>query len=150
MTTFEHTHTQTEHYEGTLVNYDSTVLAIGGGSSSWEALTDYDSSVIVEEYKSNAKHWNEHWEDHTMSPVDGIFRLAGFTALSIVKSLFIFGQWQCYIIKLFEKINNRRRSARQKESRISNIERIFEQTASLGVGWQFLEYFATRTMYKKG
>ena len=54
---------------------------IGGGVNWW------DTTALVEEL--NAKQTK--WKNHTMGPVNDLDELRGFTALSLKKSLFIFG-----------------------------------------------------------
>ena len=61
---------------GKLVKYDNQIILIGGG---WTALVE----------QLNAKQ--TQWENHTMSPVNDLNELEGFTAFSLKKSLFIFG-----------------------------------------------------------
>ena len=79
MTTFDRTETQFEHFYGKLVKYDNKTLAIGG-------LND----ATVEELNSMESSWK--LAEHPMSPVNGYNRLNGFSALSIEKSLYIFGE----------------------------------------------------------
>ena len=76
MTIFDRTETQFIHYNGKLVKYDNKIIVIGG-----------KRTPLVE--KLNAKQTK--WKNHTMGPVNDLDELRGFTALSLKKSLFIFG-----------------------------------------------------------
>ena len=77
MTVFDKTETRFGHYDGKLVKYDKKILAIGG----------YDQAMVEE---LNSTKYS--WEKHQMSPVNGYSKLWGFSALSIEKSLYIFGK----------------------------------------------------------
>ena len=77
MTIFDHTKTRFEHHRGKLVKYGNKTLAIGG-----------EDVAVVEEL--NFADWS--WAEHPMSPVNNYSRLYGFSALSIEKSLYIFGK----------------------------------------------------------
>ena len=76
MTIFDQTETQFEHDAGNLVKYDNEVIVIGGYST-----------ASVE--KLNAKQTK--WKKHPMGPVNDLKKLRYFTAVSLKKSLFIFG-----------------------------------------------------------
>ena len=80
MTIFDQTETGFEHDQGELVKYDNTVMVIGGFYN-----------ATVEKLNANQTKWEEH---ETMSPVNGFSEFWGFTALSMEKSLFIFGQFR--------------------------------------------------------
>ena len=83
MTIFDKTETRFDHFGGKLVKYDNKVMAIAGRNAE------------VEEFNPRAKHlylfMQLSWTEHSMSPVNGYRRLDSFTALSMEKSLFIFG-----------------------------------------------------------
>ena len=88
MTIFDQTETQFEHDAGNLVKYDNEVIVIGGYST-----------ASVE--KLNAKQTK--WKKHPMGPVNDLKKLRYFTAVSLKKSLFIFGllrsvKWKIKII----------------------------------------------------
>ena len=75
---FDQTKTIFEHHFGTLVKYDDKLLAMGG-----------EYSATVEEMNQIELSWSEH----PMSPVNGFnSTFNGFTAVSMDKSLFIFGK----------------------------------------------------------
>ena len=77
MTIFDKTETRFDHYLGKLVKYDNKTLAIAGRDE-----------AIVEELNRTTLSWAEH----RMSPVNDYSELWGFSALSIEKSLYIFGE----------------------------------------------------------
>ena len=79
LTIFDPSRTQWYHRDGKFVKYDKKLLVIGG----W-------GNAAVEEFN----HKELSWKYHEMSPVNGLSILASFTALSIEKSLFIFGKWR--------------------------------------------------------
>ena len=87
MTIFDQTETRVNHLEGKLVKYDGKVIAIAG-----------KFSAMVEEMDPAQMSW----EQHSMSPVNGYSLLFGFTALTIEKSLFIFGELR--FLRFDEKI----------------------------------------------
>ena len=76
MTIFDLNETGFDQYRGKLVKYDNTVMAIARRSAKAEQMNMSKLS----------------WAEHPMSPVNGFSRMNCFTALSIEKSLFIFGQ----------------------------------------------------------
>ena len=79
LTIFDHTETRIEHARGILVKHENKAMVIGGASTA--AVEEMDTSQLS-------------WEENSMSPVNGYngTRLFGFTALSVDKSLFIFGR----------------------------------------------------------
>ena len=77
MTVFDKTETRFEHFDGKLVKYDKKILAIGG----------YDQAMVEELNRTILS-----WAEHRMSPVNDYSKLWGFSALSIEKSLYIFGK----------------------------------------------------------
>ena len=75
---FDKSETLYRHDKGKLVHYNNKVLAIGADS-------DDGDGAHVEEL-------DEHkWALHTMSPVNGLSRLYGFTALTIASNLLLLG-----------------------------------------------------------
>ncbi len=69
---------------GKLVKYDNRVLVVGG-----------EGTAKVEEMIPRSRQLYSFvqlsWVDHPMSPVNDMNAIKGFTALSLDKSLFIFG-----------------------------------------------------------
>ena len=77
LTIFDYTETRFGHHEGKLVKYDNKTLAIGGRLAATVEELDYIKCS---------------WTEHTMSPVNNYNILNYFSALSIDKSLYIFGK----------------------------------------------------------
>ena len=66
---------------GKLVKYDKTVLVVGGKE------VQHHTTAMVEAMNDTQLSWAEH----PMSPVNVFTELETFTALTLAKSLFIFG-----------------------------------------------------------
>ena len=92
LTIFDQTETEFGHQQGKLVKYDSKVIVIGAsqfGGRVWSELDlDWNKTASVEVMTPPPL-----WAQHKMSPVNDLSSLSAFTALSIAKSLFIFGQF---------------------------------------------------------
>ena len=67
---------------GTLVKYDHKVIVIGGGQTA-DVHEMNQTKLLSKNFFS--------WDKHAMSPVNGYEEIYGFTALTIDRSLFIFG-----------------------------------------------------------
>ena len=82
---FHETESEFEHYNGRLVKFMDTFLAIGGGE--W----DFSSGSAI--FEATVDIFNETmWEEkQDMSPVNGLTKLAYFSTLAIGDDLFIFG-----------------------------------------------------------
>ena len=95
LTIFDHTETRSDHYGGKFAKYDNKTWAIGGYND-----------AMVEELDTTESSWK--YAEGPMSPVNDYSKLYGFSALSIEKSLYIFGESR--LNKNIRKIYYRRES----------------------------------------
>ena len=85
---FNQIQSEFDHFNGRMVNYNDTLLTIGGGRLEGQKFSDFHGNAKVEHFAG------QKWSEHDMSPVNGLDSLYAFTALSIDSYLYIFGNFQ--------------------------------------------------------